>query len=212
MKIAVINETIGATRNVDILAALEGRGHEIVNAGMTCSASPVLSYIQTGLMTAILLNLKRADLVVAGCGTGQGYPISAMQYPGVFCGHILSDLDAWLFMQINGGNCISLTLNQGYGWAGEVNLRFIFDKIFSVERGAGYPAHRADAQREYRAQLEGVGTLTHRPFADIIRDLPDDVLLPVLDYPGMRELIDVDTIADPELKEAFSARTCARKG
>lgn len=54
---------------------------------------PELSYRHTGLMTAILLNLKRVDFVVGGCGTGQGYLNSAMQYPGVFCGHILNDLD-----------------------------------------------------------------------------------------------------------------------
>jgi ribose 5-phosphate isomerase RpiB len=34
MRIAVINETSAADRNADILAALEGRGHEIINAGM----------------------------------------------------------------------------------------------------------------------------------------------------------------------------------
>ena len=56
-----------------------------------------------------------------------------MQYPGVFCGHIMTPLDAWLFRQINGGNCISLALNQGYGWAADVNLKFIFDRFFSVE-------------------------------------------------------------------------------
>jgi hypothetical protein len=134
-----------------------------------------------------------------------------MQYPGVFCGHILNALDAWLFMQINGGNCISLTLNQGYGWAGEVNLRFIFDRVFSVERGAGYPAHRVVAQREYRMQLEGVSNMTHRPFAEIIRALPDDVLLPAIEYPGMRDLIHADSIADAQLKGAFMARTCARQ-
>ena len=35
MKIAVINETSAADRNSDILKALEGRGHEVLNAGMT---------------------------------------------------------------------------------------------------------------------------------------------------------------------------------
>ncbi len=35
MKIAVINETSAADKNVDILSALEGRGHEIINVGMT---------------------------------------------------------------------------------------------------------------------------------------------------------------------------------
>ena len=137
MKIAVINETSAADRNKDIIAALEGRGHEVVNAGMTQNgAQPELQYIHTGLMAAVLLNLQRVDLVVGGCGTGQGFLNSVMQYPNVFCGHILNALDAWLFAQINDGNCISLALNQGYGWAGDVNLRLLFDIYFSVERGA----------------------------------------------------------------------------
>jgi ribose 5-phosphate isomerase RpiB len=207
MRIAVINETSAADRNADILAALEGRGHEIINAGMTRSgAKPELSYIHTGLMAAILLNLKRVDFVAGGCGTGQGFLNSAMQYPGVFCGHILNDLDAWLFAQINGGNCISLALHQGYGWAADVNLRFIFDRLFSVQRGAGYPVHRAVPQREFRMKLEDLSPMTHRPFADIIRTLPDDVLLPAIEYPGMGDLIDVDSIADAALREALLER------
>lgn len=210
MRIAVINETSAANRNRDILAALEGRGHEIINAGMTePGAKPELSYIHTGLMTAILLNLNRVDFVVGGCGTGQGFLNSAMQYPGVFCGHILTDLDVWLFMQINGGNCISLALHQGYGWASEVNLRFIFDRLFSVERGAGYPAHRVGPQKDYRTKLEYVSQITHRTLAEIIRGLPDDAILPALDYPGLKELIDVKSIKDMPLKEAMLERVQA---
>lgn len=207
VRIAVINETSAANRNADILAALQGRGHEIINAGMTTTgAKPELSYIQTGLLTAILLHLNRVDFVVGGCGTGQGYLNSAMQYPGVFCGHILNGLDAWLFMQINGGNCISLALHQGYGWAGDVNLRFIFDRLFGVERGAGYPAHRAVPQKEYRDKLARVSEMTHRPFAEIISSLPDDAILPALEYPGIKELVDVKSITDPGLEDAFRRR------
>ena len=91
MRIAVVNETSAADRNADILAALQGRGHEVINAGMTKNGQPPeLTYIHTGLIAAILLNLKRVDLVVGGCGTGQGFLNSAMQYPGVVCGHILN--------------------------------------------------------------------------------------------------------------------------
>jgi ribose 5-phosphate isomerase RpiB len=142
-----MNETSAGHRNADILAALEGRGHEVLNVGMTeRGARPELSYIHTGLMTAILLHLKLVDFVVGGCGTGQGYLNSVMQYPGVFCGHILNDLDAWLFAHINACSCISLTLNQRNGWAGEVNLRFIFDRLFSSELRAGYPLQRGTPQ------------------------------------------------------------------
>jgi ribose 5-phosphate isomerase RpiB len=207
MRIAVINETSAADRNADILAALSGCGHAVINAGMTKNgARPELTYIHTGLLAAILLNLKRVDFVVGGCGTGQGFLNSVEQYPGVFCGHILNSLDAWLFAQINGGNCIALALNQGYGWAGDVNLRFIFERLFSVERGAGYPSHRRDSQRQSRQTLERISQVTHRSMAEIVRALPDDVLCPAIQYPGVRELIDLPTVEDAELKTALEQR------
>jgi ribose 5-phosphate isomerase RpiB len=207
MRIAVINETSAADRNADILAALEGRGHTIINAGMTKSyAKPELTYIHTGLLSALLLHLKRVDFVVGGCGTGQGFLNSVMQYPGVFCGHILNSLDAWLFTQINGGNCISLALNQGYGWAADVNLRFIFDRIFSVESGAGYPPHRRESQQQSRQALMQVSTITHRTMAEIVATLPEDIVDATLTYPGVRELIDVPTVEDAALKAALLAR------
>ncbi len=207
MKIAVINETSSADRNADILAALEGTGREIINAGMKKSGEkPELNYIQTGLMSAILLNSGRADFVVGGCGTGQGFMLSAMQYPGVFCGHILNSLDAWLFTQINGGNCVSLALNQGYGWAADVNLKFIFERIFSVESGSGYPDHRKEPQKEARLMLEDISGETHRTMAEIVTELSDPVVKPVLEYPGAKELIDADTIKDSALKEALQER------
>jgi len=204
MKIAIVNETSAADRNADILAALEGRGHDILNVGMTKNgAKPELAYIHTGLISAILLNLKRVDFVVGGCGTGQGFLNSVMQYPGVFCGHILNSLDAWLFTQINGGNCISLMLNQGYGWAANVNLQFIFDRIFSVESGAGYPPHRKESQQESRNTLATVSAVTHKSLAQIIATLPDDVIQPAINFPGIKALIDIDSVEDAELKQAF---------
>ncbi|MBN1532136.1 MAG: RpiB/LacA/LacB family sugar-phosphate isomerase [Spirochaetes bacterium] len=207
MKIAVINETSAADKNRDILAALEGRGYDIINAGMKKSgAPPELSYIHTSFMSALLLNAGRADFVVGGCGTGQGYLNAVMQYPGVVCGHILTALDAWLFTQINGGNCISLMLNQGYGWASDVNIRFIFDRIFSVERGGGYPEHRREPQRESRLLLERISGIVHLPFHEIVTRLPEDVVMPVLRYPGLLESLGPDSLTDNNLKSALAAR------
>jgi ribose 5-phosphate isomerase RpiB len=207
MKIAVVIETSAADKAKDIISALEGRGHEVINAGMSKTGeSPELLYIHTGFISALLLHLKRVDFVVGGCGTGQGYLNAVMQYPGAFCGHILNSLDAWLFTQINGGNCISLALNQGYGWAGDVNLRFIFDSIFSVESGSGYPPHRKEPQRAARELLVDVSALTHRSYAKIIEALPDSVILPALSYPGIKDLIDIETIQEPALKSALEKR------
>ena len=208
MKIAVINETSAADKNKDILAALEGRGHEIINAGMTkTAAQPEMTYIHTGLLAALLLNLKRVDLVIGGCGTGQGFLNSVMQYPGVGCGLIQTPLDAWLFGQINGGNCLSLALNFGYGWAGDINLKFIFDRLFSLEQfGKGYPPHREESQQQSRRTLEAVSEVTHKPLAEILTTLDDSVITPTLTYPGVKELIDVDSIKNVELKKALTKK------
>ena len=208
MRIAVINETSAADKNKDILAALEGREHDIINVGMTkTGGDPELTYIHTGLLSAILLNLKKVDLVIGGCGTGQGFLNSAMQYPGVFCGLIQNPLDAWLFGQINGGNCISLALLVGYGWAGDINLKFIFDRLFSLEEfGLGYPPHREESQQQSRRTLENISAQTHKPFVDIINSLDEDVITPVMNYPGVQDLINANSIEDVRLKECFTRK------
>jgi len=207
MRIAVLNETSAADRNGEILAALSGRGHEVVNVGMRRNGeAPELQYVHTGLMAGLLLHLGRADLVVGGCGTGQGFLNAATQYPGVFCGHLITPLDAWLFAQINDGNCISLMLNQGYGWASDVNLRLVFDAYFGVERGQGYPPHRREPQRASRGLLSLISSQVHRSFAEIVSALPAEVLDPALAYPGFWELLGVLSIADPALRTALVRR------
>lgn len=190
MRIAVINETSASAKNKDILAALGGRGFEVLNLGNTgAEGEAPLQYIQTGFMSALLLHLKAVDFVIGGCGTGLGYLNSVLQYPGVSCGHILSPLDAWLFARINAGNCVSLALNQGYGWAGEVNLSMIFDALFTPETASGFPAHRAEPQRNSRELLARISLLTHRPFAEIIHALPVEAVKPALQYPAFQPVV-----------------------
>jgi ribose 5-phosphate isomerase RpiB len=197
MKIAVINEISAADKNADILKALQGRGHTILNLGNANGKdTPGLLYVHTGLMTALLLNLKAVDFVVGGCGTGLGYLNSVMQYPGVFCGHILTPLDAFLFARINAGNCISLALNQGYGWAGEVNLGMIFDHLFTPETGMGFPPHRVEPQRQGRELLAQISQVTHRPLAEMLLALPQEVVRPALTYPAFRPVFEKAAGAD----------------
>ena len=204
MRIAVINETSAGDKNKDIIAALEGTGHTIYNVGMKeKGGDPELSYIHTGFLTGLLLNANRVDFVIGGCGTGQGFLNSAMQYPNVFCGHIMTPLDAWLFTQINGGNCISLALAQGYGWAGNENVRFIVERLFSVERGAGYPAHRKEPQRQFRLELEALSESVHKSFPDILAALPAHTVRDALRFPGVLEVLDVETLEDETLREAI---------
>lgn len=200
MRIAVVNEISAASKNADILHALEGRGHEVLNIGNT-SAEDILQlqYIHTGLMSALLLHLKAVDFVVGGCGTGLGYMNSVLQYPGVVCGHILSPLDAWLFSRINDGNCISMALNQGYGWAGEINLKMIFDELFTSSRGTGFPAHRAEPQRISRQILAEISNATHKSLPEILHALPLSVTKPALEYPAFKSVLNEFCTQDQEL-------------
>ena len=206
MRVAVINEISAADRNSDIMKALEGRGLEVLNLGNTSGKDkPELLYVHTGLMSALLLHLRAVDLVVGGCGTGIGYLNSVMQYPGVVCGHVLTPLDAWLFARINAGNCVSLALNQGYGWAGEVNLRLIFDNLFTPDAGSGYPAERAEPQRRARGVLEKVSLATHRAMSEIVASLPRDVARGALTFPAFLPVLKVSLAADQQLGSSVRA-------
>lgn len=205
MKIAVINEISAAAKNADILKALDGRGFEVLNLGNTAAdESPALQYIQTGFMSALLLHLKAVDFVIGGCGTGLGYLNSVLQYPGVSCGHILNPLDAWLFARINAGNCVSLALNQGYGWAGDINLKMVFDALFTPETGSGYPPHRADPQRKSRELLKEISSATHRSFLEIVNALPEEVTRPALEFPAFRPVVLAAAAKEPELLDVLN--------
>ena len=207
MRVAVISEVSAADKNPAIMAALSGRGLELINAGMRSkSDEPQLLYTHTGFMSALLIHLDIADLVIGGCGTGQGYLNAVMQYPGMTCGHLLSPLDAWLFARINSGNCVSLALNQGYGWAGELNLGFIFDRLFSVEWGSGYPEERREPQREFREALKSISEATHKSFPEILLSLPGQIFLPALKHLVSEGILNLESPGRETIKEAARKR------
>jgi ribose 5-phosphate isomerase RpiB len=190
MKIAVVTESSTVDKNKDVMEALQGFGHEVINAGMKkADGEPALTYIETSLIAALLLNLKIVDFIVGGCGTGQGFFNGIVQYPGISCGLIQDPTDAWLFGQINGGNSISLALNKGYGWAGDINLKFIFEKLFSVEFGCGYPAHRREIQKKARITLAEISKKVHLPFETIIAEMDNEIIKNALTFPGVWEII-----------------------
>jgi len=190
MKIAVVNEVSQKAKNKVIVEALERKGYEVINAGMTgAEDEPELGYIETGLISALLLNAGACDYVIGGCGTGQGYLNSVMQYPGVFCGLINDPLDAWLFRQINGGNCLSLALAKGYGWAGEVNVDWIIDSFFGPEEGAGYPEERKIPQKILRETLTELSDAVKKNIEDVIKSIPAEILKRAVNFPKVMEYI-----------------------
>lgn len=205
MRVAVTTENSTSARNPAIMRALEGRGLEVYNVAMTGSENdPVqYSYIHTSFMTAFLLEIGAVDLVIGGCGTGEGYAIATNMYPDVYCGLIYDPLEAWLFPQINAGKAVSLPLNKNFGWAGEENLRFVFDALFSAPSGRGYPEHRCEPQRIYREKLHEVSVATHRDsLAEIMKRLDKSIFTDCAKSDRFMELV-AKTDSDSPAKKLF---------
>jgi ribose 5-phosphate isomerase RpiB len=130
MKIALINENSQAAKNEVIVNTLkkvvEPLGHEVFNYGMyTADDAAQLTYVQIGILAAILLNSGAADLVITGCGTGEGACLACNAFPGVLCGHVVDPTDAYQFTQVNNGNCIAMPFAKGWGWGAELNLQYV---------------------------------------------------------------------------------------
>ena len=201
MKIAVINEGSTKNRNADVVRAVAELGHDAVNLGMkNIEGEPDLTYMETALLAALTLNLQAADFVIGGCGTGQGFMNAVLQYPGVACGLLCDPLDAFLFARVNAGNCVSLALNKGYGnLGGDINVRYILEKLFISDYGAGYPEARAQIQIGARKRLNKLSLDTHKPMTGILRTLDAEFVRYALAFPGVRAFI--ETAPASELKD-----------
>lgn len=180
MKIALINENSQAAKNELIFHTLksvvEPMGHEAVNYGMyTTEDDNQLTYVQVGILTAVLLNSGAADFVITGCGTGEGAMLACNSFPQVLCGHVESPLDAYLFSQVNDGNAIALPFAENFGWGGELNLQYIFEKLFCAPGGGGYPKERVVPEQRNKKILDEVKKVTHRDMVSILKELDPEL-------------------------------------
>ena len=179
MKIALINENSQAAKNGLVESVLkkvvEPMGHEVINYGMY-SAEDENQLTYNGILAAILLNSGAADYVVTGCGTGEGAMLACNSFPGVLCGHIEDPSDAYMFAQINDGNAIALPFAKGFGWGAELNLQYIFEKLFEGESGQGYPKERVIPEQRNKKILDEVKKITHTDLVTILKSLDRDLV------------------------------------
>lgn len=181
MKIALINENSQAAKNELIVNALkavvEPMGHSVDNYGMYAADDAAqLTYVQVGILGAILLNSGAADYVITGCGTGEGAMLAMNSFPNVLCGHVEDPVDAYTFSHVNDGNAISLPFAKGFGWGGELNLQYIFEKLFGFGHGEGYPKERVVPEMRNKKILDGVRAQTLRPLTECLDRIDQDLL------------------------------------
>ena len=181
MRIALINENSQAAKNEMVYNTLkkvaESKGHTVDNYGMYAADDAAqLTYVQNGILAALLINSGAADFVVTGCGTGEGAMLALNSFPGVLCGHVVDPSDAYMFMQINDGNAISLPFAKGFGWGAELNLTYIFEKLFEGEPGGGYPKERVVPEQRNKKILDEVKKVTYKDLPPVLKDLDRDIV------------------------------------
>jgi ribose 5-phosphate isomerase RpiB len=181
MKIALIIENSQAAKSSIIHDALTSvaaeHGHEVLHYGMyTPEDQASLTYVMNGLLAGIVLNSGAADFVITGCGTGMGSMLACNAMPGVFCGLIIDPTDAFLFSQINDGNCMSMPYAKGFGWAAELNLQDCYRKIFENEGGAGYPKERAEIMAKNRGILKNLKAAASKDMLEVLKSVDQDLL------------------------------------
>lgn len=190
MKIALINENSQASKNELIYKTLHAvatkYGHTVDNYGMLNAEDKALTYVQNGLLAAILLNSGAADFVVTGCGTGSGAMLACNSFPRVLCGLIVDPSDAYMFAQINDGNCAAFPFAKGFGWGAELNLEYCFEKLFNGPRGQGYPKERVEPEQRNKRILDGVKEITHTPMMDILKRIDQNFLKDTINRPSFK--------------------------
>ena len=192
MKIALINENSQAAKNALIESTLrsvvEPLGHEVFNYGMySAEDKEQLTYVQIGILSAVLLNSGACDLVITGCGTGEGAMLACNSFPGVLCGHVVDPTDAYQFTQVNNGNAIAMPFAKGWGWGCELNLQYVFEKLFVSEWGLGYPRERAVPEQRNKKILDEVKKVTHTDMVYILENLDRDLAKGAVAGPKFKE-------------------------
>lgn len=182
MKIALTMENSQAAKNEIVLKELqyvaEQSGDEIFNVGMCDAEDHHLTYIHLGIQASILLAAKAVDFVFTGCGTGQGALMACNAHSNVVCGYALEPSDAFLFTQINNGNALSLAFAKNFGWAAELNVRGIFEKVMmsGCERGQGYPVERALPQQQNAAILNDLKCTVAKDYLESLKSMDAELV------------------------------------
>lgn len=191
MRIGVIVPSTQSSKSELIVNAVREAQPEAEVLNLGCFASDVeqYSYVEIALAIALLLHSKAADFVVTGCSSGQGMMLACNAMPGVLCGYIPTPQDAYLFGRINAGNAVSLPLGLGFGWAGELNLRYTLKALFDGPFGSGYPSEHAERKRRDTLLLKQLKEQSHKDMAEFLAAVDKELLAKIYRNKHLQGLI-----------------------
>ena len=63
---------------------------------------------------------------------------------------------------------MALPYAKGWGWGAEVNLEYVFEKLFVQAPGGGYPPHAAASEQRNAALLNKMKSVSHKDITEIL--------------------------------------------
>lgn len=178
MRIGVIQASSQTGKNNILYETVlrNAKQHEVVNFGCFPNEKETYSYVDISTEIGLLIASGAIDFAVTGCSSGQGMMLACNSIPGVLCGYTPTPQDAFLFGRINNGNAISVPLGLNYGWAGEVNLGYIMEALFSTPFGTGYPMEDAERKRKDTALLKDMRRQANVPFLSFLQSIDKEMV------------------------------------
>ena len=179
MRIGVIQASSQSTKNqiiYDAVLKYAPKKSEVINFGCTMEENEKYSYIEISILVGILLASRTVDFVVTGCSSGQGMMLACNSMPDVICGYAPTPKDAYLFVQINNGNAISLPLGEDYTWSGIENLEKTIEALFSETFGKGYPKSEAERKIRDSEKLKEIRRIGQVQFKELLNILDISLL------------------------------------
>jgi len=129
MKAAVIQASSQKDKNSlvynSLMKIVKHKEYKVINFGVFKNETVEYSYVETAMLISILLESKAVDFVVNGWSSDQGMMMACNR----LCGYIDNLSDTYVFGRINNGNVISIPLGLNFGWAAEINLELILEKL-----------------------------------------------------------------------------------
>ena len=65
---------------------------------------------------------------------------------------------------------------ENFGWGGELNLEYCFEKLFGFGHGQGYPKERVVPEMRNKAILDDVRAATFKPLIECLQSIDQDLL------------------------------------
>ena len=173
MRIGIIQASSQAAKNQLLFDTVKkyAVNDEIINFGCRENEPERFSYVEISVLAGLLLASGAVDFIVTGCSSGQGMMLACNNFPGVLCGYAPSPMDAYLFVQINNGNAVSLPLGEEYTWTGYENFENTIAKLFSEPFGQGYPKSEADRKIKDTRMLKEIRSRSQRSAAELLDSL-----------------------------------------